>query len=81
MKNITKTLATLITITLLTINLSLAQTPPPPNGGNNPNQGGNNNTPVGGGAPIAGGIGILLALGAAYGGKKVYDFRKKKLVK
>jgi hypothetical protein len=24
--------------------------------------------------PIAGGIGILLALGAAYGGKKVYDF-------
>lgn len=70
MKIIIKTFATLITITLLTINLS-AQTPPPPNGGGDP---GGGNTPVGGGAPIAGGIGILLALGAAYGGKKVYDF-------
>ncbi len=90
MKNFIKTAATLFTmpgfaraclmlyigITLLTINLS-AQTPPPPNnGGGNPGSG---NTPVGGGAPIAGGIGILLALGAAYGGKKVYDFKKKKL--
>jgi len=74
MKKITKVLATLITITLLTINFSTlsAQTPPPPNGGNGAPSGGN--TPVGGGAPIAGGIGILLALGAAYGGKKVYDF-------
>jgi hypothetical protein len=73
MKTLTKTLATLITITLLTINLS-AQTPPPPNGGNNPSEPGSGNTPVGGGASIAGGIGILLAMGAAYGGKKVYDF-------
>ncbi len=77
MKNIIKSLATLITITLLTINFSTAQTPPPPNGGSDPSQGGN--TPVGGGAPIAGGIGILMALGAAYGGKKVYDFRKRNL--
>jgi hypothetical protein len=76
MKTFTKTLATLITITLLTINLP-GQTPPPPNGGGDPTQGGN--TPVGGGAPIAGGIGILLVLGAAYGGKKVYDFKKRKL--
>jgi hypothetical protein len=72
MKTFTRTLATLLTITLLTINIS-AQTPPPPNGGETPSPG-NGNTPVGGGAPIAGGIGILLALGAAYGGKKVYDF-------
>jgi hypothetical protein len=71
MKTFTKTLATLITITLLTINLS-AQTPPPPN--NNQGAPGSGNTPVGGGAPIAGGIGILLALGAAYGGKKVWDY-------
>lgn len=28
--------------------------------------------PIGGGAPIGNGIGILLALGAAYGGKKLY---------
>lgn len=74
MKTLIKSIATLITITLLTINFSLAQTPPPPNDGGNPTQGGN--TPVGGGAPITGGIGILLALGAAYGGKKVYDYRK-----
>ena len=76
MKNITKTLTALITITLLSINLS-AQTPPPPNGGGDPSQG--NNTPVGGGAPITGGLGILLVLGAAYGGKKVYDYRKRKI--
>ena len=31
-------------------------------------------TPLGGGAPIGGGIGILLALGVAYGGKKVYNY-------
>ncbi len=79
MKIIIKTitaLLVLITINLVTINFSLAQAPPPPNGGQTPGQG---NTPVGGGAPIAGGIGILMALGAAYGGKKVYDFRKRNL--
>jgi len=64
----------LITIILLSINLS-AQTPPPPNGGNgNPVEHGNN--PVGGGAPIGSGLLILAALGAGYGAKKVYDFRK-----
>jgi hypothetical protein len=77
MKTFIKSTAALITITLLTINFSLAQPPPPPNGGETPSQGGN--TPVGGGAPIAGGIGILLALGAAYGGKKIYDIKKFKL--
>jgi hypothetical protein len=71
MKTFIKSAATLLTITLLTINLALAQSPPPPNGGGDPGSG---NTPVGGGAPIAGGIGILLALGAAYGGKKMWDF-------
>lgn len=35
------------------------------------------NTPVGGGAPIGGGLFILLGLGAAYGGKKIWDYRKK----
>ncbi len=74
MKTLIKKAAALIAVTLLTINLTLAQTPPPPNGGGDPGSG---NTPVGGGAPIAGGIGILLALGAAYGGKKVWEYRKK----
>ena len=32
--------------------------------------------PGGGGAPIGGGLFILLGLGAAYGGKKVYNFVK-----
>lgn len=42
--------------------------PPPPN----PSGGGD---PVG--APIDGGLGILLAMGAAYGGKRLYKARKK----
>ena len=70
MKTILKSIA-LVTITLITVNISLAQ--PQPNGGNDP---GVDNTPVGGGAPVGSGIGILLLLGAAYGGKKAYDFRK-----
>ncbi len=72
------------TISIIMISLMLAfsvsafaQTPPPPNGGNGAPNG--SNTPVGGGAPIAGGLGILLALGAAYGGKKVYNVRKRQL--
>jgi hypothetical protein len=44
--------------------------PPPPTGG----QGGNQ---AGGAAPLDGGLSILIALGAAYGGKKMYDARKK----
>jgi hypothetical protein len=38
--------------------------------------GDNNGPPVGGGAPIGGGTLILVALGAAYGGKKVYKIVK-----
>jgi hypothetical protein len=53
--------------------LSLAQTPPHPNGGNAP---GGTNTPVGGGAPIDGGLTIMLLLGAAYGSKKIYHLKK-----
>jgi len=51
----------------------LAQNPPHPNSGGAP---GGGNTPVGGAAPIDGGITLLIALGAAYGAKKVYNFRK-----
>ena len=32
--------------------------------------------PPGGGAPIGGGLFILLGLGAAYGGKKLYNLNK-----
>ncbi len=34
--------------------------------------------PIGGGAPISGGLLILTGLAAAYGGKKVYLLAKKK---
>jgi hypothetical protein len=35
--------------------------------------------PVGGGAPIGGGLLILLSLAIGYGSKKIYDIRKKVL--
>ena len=74
MKSIKRIITTAIFV--FAISALSAQTPPPPNGGQTPSQGGND--PVGGGAPITGGIGILLALGAAYGGKKIYDWKKHK---
>ena len=36
--------------------------------------------PGGGSAPIGSGIFILMGLGALYGGKKVYDLKKKKIL-
>ena len=36
-------------------------------------------TPVGGDAPVGSGLLILIGLGAAYGGKKVYDIKKEEL--
>lgn len=51
----------------------LADGPPPPPPGD-PSTGGGG--PVG--APVDGGLGILLAMGAAYGGKKLYKARKEK---
>lgn len=47
---------------------AFAQVPPPPPG----EHGGGTNEP-GGGAPIGSGIAILLSLGTAYGGKKMYN--------
>ena len=48
----------------------LAQPDPPP-------QNGDGDVPIGGNAPISGGSIILIGLAAAYGGKKVYDARRK----
>jgi len=50
----------------------MAQGPPDPPG----EHGGDGDVP-GGNAPIGGGIFILLGLGAAYGGKKVYNLKNK----
>ncbi len=47
---------------------ALADGPPPPPG--NPSSGGGGGGPVG--APIDGGLGILLAMGVAYGARKLY---------
>jgi len=49
-------------------NLSAQEPPHPPSSGHGQN---GNQPPPGGGAPIDGGISILLALGAAYGMRKV----------
>jgi len=48
--------------------------PPPPGGSNGSSNTGNNSN--GGSAPIGGGLFILLGLGAAYGGKKIYQLYK-----
>ncbi|MEI6748538.1 MAG: hypothetical protein ACOYMF_07805 [Bacteroidales bacterium] len=52
--------------------LMLAQSPPHPNGGATPGAG---NGPVGGGAPIGSGLVIMVAMGAAYGLRKLYQMR------
>ena len=51
--------------------ISVAQDPPPPPGDHGS---AGNQTPSG--APIDGGLGILLAIGAGYGGYKLYRARK-----
>ena len=51
--------------------LASAQPPPPPGGGGGENTRGQANK-LGGAAPIGSGSLILLALGMAYGGRKVY---------
>ncbi|NOY97318.1 MAG: hypothetical protein GXO81_13305 [Chlorobi bacterium] len=66
---ITLTIAGLVSFCSLS---AFAQTNPPDPGGS-PETG---STALGGSAPIGGGLGILLVLGAAYGGKKVYKYFK-----
>jgi hypothetical protein len=54
--------------------LAMAQGPPPPPGGHGATT---NQAPDNGGtAPIGSGIAILLTLGAAWGGRKVYQAYK-----
>lgn len=66
----------LLTLSLIFFaGIIFAQSPPlpPP-----PSEHGSDTNDTGGGAPIGGGIGILLTLGAAYGGKKIYKAWKDK---
>ena len=67
-KSIVLLLVLIASITTLNV---FSQGPPPPPSGH-----GDIGNQSGGNAPIAGGLFILLGLGAAYGGKKVYDIRK-----
>ena len=55
--------------------LSYTAPPAPPRGGGGGGPGGGG-VPVG--APIDGGMGIMLALGLAYGGRKLYTLHKEK---
>lgn len=50
--------------------------PKPPQAGHGTQQNQPGHQPIGGGAPIDGGLSILLLLGAAYGGSKVYRMKK-----
>lgn len=72
-----KAIKILIIAMFVTIGISTltAQNPPPPPPDN---FNGSGNVP-GGGTPIGSGIGILLALGVAYGGKKLYVFKQMKV--
>jgi len=53
----------------------VAQEPPHPNGGNAPSSAGGNR-PVGSGAPIDGGLGILVTLGISFAARRVYRYNR-----
>ncbi len=67
-----KSIKTLILFFLLSLPIMIFAQPHPNNGGGGP---GGGNAPVG--APLGSGLVILLSLGIAYGGSKVYQWRKK----
>lgn len=72
MKNLKKLLFVGILV-FVPVLMTLADPPSPPPPGGDPSLGG---TPVG--APIDGGVSILLALGIGYGTRKIYQLKKKK---
>jgi len=74
MKKILITALFLLSLSFTTAELFAQAPPPPPSGGH----GGTGNKPAGGPSPIGGGLAILLSLGAAYGGRKVYKAWKDK---
>jgi hypothetical protein len=73
MKKVIQILAILFVI-LVPVILSAQPQPWDPTVG-----GGEGLNPVGGGAPIGGGLLILLSLAIGYGSKKIYEARKKVL--
>ncbi len=78
-KIITNMLKAFIIVLMVSIAFTLeAQGPPPPPGGAS-GTGQDSGNSQGGNAPIGGGLFILLGLGAAYGGRKLYNLRKESL--
>ncbi len=69
MKSFIKKIFLIALPTLFMFSVAIAQPPPPDEHGEEGDQ-----TPT---APIGSGMALLLAMGAAYGAKKVYDARKK----
>ncbi len=67
-------LVVMMGILFINVNLIAQDPPPPPSEGH----GQTGNQVPGGGAPIGSGLLIMLALGAAYGGKKVHNMKKNK---
>ncbi len=73
MKKIYKTIMMIMLVSLIPFNL-MAQKDGPPNPEETPT-----GDAVGEGAPIGSGLIIMLTLGAAYGGKKIYSLSKEEL--
>jgi hypothetical protein len=73
-----KKLIIIAAIIAFPVAMAFSQPNPGQNAGGTPAGGTGGGAPIGGGAaPIGSGIAILLALGAGYGSKKLYDARKK----
>lgn len=74
MKTLTRNIIVALMLSPLFCMNAFADTPPDPPGGGP----GGGDLPVGGGAPLDGGLTILIALGAIYSGKKTYQAFKNK---
>ncbi|MDO9512913.1 MAG: hypothetical protein Q7J34_14255 [Bacteroidales bacterium] len=73
-----KKLLLITAILIFPLAMAFAQPNPGQNAGGTPAGGTGGGAPIGGGAaPVGSGIALLLALGAGYGAKKIYDVRKK----
>ncbi|NOX46136.1 MAG: hypothetical protein GXO89_04065 [Chlorobi bacterium] len=75
MKDITKAFATIIIGTVLSFSVqsTYADAPPDLSSGGP----GGSDLPAGGGAPLSGGLVMLVSMGVAYGFKKVYGNKTK----
>lgn len=72
MKNLLKNISlTLLFSLMLSLPSVFADEPPPPGGGP-----GSGDPPVGGGTPVGEGLVLLIAMGAGYASKKIFQIRK-----